>query len=520
MSVVAIPAKTQIASSPASTTPTGTSWTGRPPQRLKDGDFRFFDDTTGATVRVRLPVWKEDNYNAGGYFTLDRNGKRQPIDAWSPAAALGDRGKETALKLLKGGGIDPRNIEIVPTHRRALGGDGREYWLPVARKTREDGVALYFAMQKAQIPTDGSAWMRQGDIPAFREGFTDARRGEAFLGVYQIGQTALGIAALISAPIAGARQKDRGHFELRDAQGRRLTVSMDPSTGKPRGEIRDSRGRLLNQEADSKTKASGSPPKSTASKEPSPPPRGGKIERINVTPSQDLLRRSRLKGRVNLHSEEARVKIFDEFFRHVQPNVTAVELAKMGRERIKNAVGPDLYSRDYALQPDSLFTAVEFLFRGRGYYYEVARDSRKLAGGDAAASDLTRVRLSLRVVDVLDWGVQKLPQYRGWTSRGLSSLDKMQVRTLVKFPILSHAYVVPDVNSRLNPYVQRNDSVELLILANNGRLSSLGPDSNHPRNALNQPLREVIFPSDSVFRVVNDQVMPSGKRVVKLIQVK
>jgi hypothetical protein len=33
-------------------------------------------------------------------------------------------------------------------------------------------------------------------------------------------------------------------------------------------------------------------------------------------------------------------------------------------------------------------------------------------------------------------------------------------------------------------------------------------------------LREVIFPSDSVFRVVNDQVMPSGKRVVKLIQVK
>jgi hypothetical protein len=223
---------------------------------------------------------------------------------------------------------------------------------------------------------------------------------------------------------------------------------------------------------------------------------------------------------VNLHSEEARVKIFDEFFRHVQPNVTAVELAKMGRERIKNAVGPDLYSRDYALQPDSLFTAVEFLFRGRGYYYEVARDSRKLAGGDAAASDLTRVRLSLRVVDVLDWGVQKLPQYRGWTSRGLSSLDKMQVRTLVKFPILSHAYVVPDVNSRLNPYVQRNDSVELLILANNGRLSSLGPDSNHPRNALNQPLREVIFPSDSVFRVVNDQVMPSGKRVVKLIQVK
>jgi hypothetical protein len=33
---------------------------------------------------------------------------------------------------------------------------------------------------------------------------------------------------------------------------------MDPSTGKPRGEIRDSRGRLLNQEVDSKTSASGS----------------------------------------------------------------------------------------------------------------------------------------------------------------------------------------------------------------------------------------------------------------------
>jgi hypothetical protein len=152
-----------------------------------------------------------------------------------------------------------------------------------------------------------------------------------------------------------------------------------------------------------------------------------------------------------LHSEEARVKIFDEFFRHVQPNVTAVELAKMGRERIKNAVGPDLYRRDYAPQPDSFFTVVEFMFRGR-FNVQVGLDSRKLAGGDAAASDLTRVRLSLRVVDVLDWGVQKLPQYRGWASRGLSSLDKMQVGTLVKFPKLSHAYVVPDVKEGLqNP---------------------------------------------------------------------
>jgi hypothetical protein len=172
--------QTLVAQAIAPTTPTGTSWTGRPPQRQQDGDFRFFDDTTGATVRVRLPVWKDDNHNAGGYFTLDRNGKRYSIDAWSPAAALGGRGEATALKLLQGGGIDPRNIEIVPTHRRALGGDGREYWLPVARKTREDGGALYFAMQKAQIPTDGSAWMRQGDLPAFRKGFTDARRGGGF----------------------------------------------------------------------------------------------------------------------------------------------------------------------------------------------------------------------------------------------------------------------------------------------------------------------------------------------------
>jgi hypothetical protein len=522
MSLVAIPVKIDIAPSLVSTTPPGRSWTVRPPQRLKDGDFRFFDPTTGATVRVRLPVWKDDNHNAGGYFTLDRNGKRYSIDAWSPAAALGDKGKATALKLLQGGGIDPRNIEIVPTHRRALGGDGREYWLPVARKTRGDGVALYFAMQKAQIPTDGSAWMRQGDLPAFRQGFTEARRGEAFLKGYQIGQTVLGIVALIRVPSAGARQKGRGDFELQDAQGQ---VSMDPSTGKPLGEIRDSRGRLLNQEVDSKTKASGSPPKSTASKEPSPPPRGGEIERINVTPSQDLSRRNRLKGSVNLGSEEARVQVFNEYFRHVQPKESAGDFAKMGRRRIEDAVGQDLYKKEYAGQPDSFFTAVEFLFRGR-LNNAVARDSRNLAGGSAAASDLARVRLSLRVTVVLDWAVQKLPQYRGWASRGISVSDpaylavKMGVGRLIKFPQASHAYAVQDVNSRVNPYTQRYDSVELLIQAKNGRLSSLGPDSKQPRNALNQPMREVIFPSDSVFRVFNDQVTPKGRRVITLIQVK
>jgi hypothetical protein len=343
---------------------------------------------------------------------------------------------------------------------------------------------------------------------------------------YQIGQTALGIAALISVPIAGARQKkDRGDFELQDAQGRRLKVSMDPSTGKPRGEIRDSRGRLLNQEVDSKTKASGSPPKSTASKEPSPPPRGGEIERINVTPSQDLSGRDRLKGSVNLGSEEARVQVFNEYFRHVQPNASVGDFAKMGRRRIEDAVGQDLYKKEYAGQPDSFFTAVEFLFRGR-FNNEVARDSRNLAGGSAAASDLARVRLSLRVTDVLDWAVQKLPQYRGWASRGISVsdpaylADKMSVGTLITFPQASHAYAVQDVNSRLNPYTQRYDSVELLIQAKNGRLSSLGPDSKQPKNALNQPMREVIFPKDSVFRVVNDQVTPKGRRVITLFQVK
>ena len=96
----------------------------------------------------------------------------------------------------------------------------------------------------------------------------------------------------------------------------------------------------------------------------------------------------------------------------------------------------------------------------------------------------------------------------------------MSVGTLLKFPQPSHAYAVQDVNSRVNPYTQSYDSVELLIQAKNGRLSSLGPDSKQPTNALNQPMREVIFPSDSVFRVVNDQVTPEGRRVITLIQVK
>ena len=144
---------------------------GRPAQMQAEGLVAvFFDDREGITYTVRMPLFKDDNWNLGGYFTI-ASGKRVPIEGWSPQAAQG-RGRELIRALLVAGRIDPSLISARRTHERCLGGDGGQHWLPLARQSFRDGQAAYWAYEAARIPT-GSA--PKGGSPEFERGWREAR---------------------------------------------------------------------------------------------------------------------------------------------------------------------------------------------------------------------------------------------------------------------------------------------------------------------------------------------------------
>jgi hypothetical protein len=234
---------TEVAQAVSPGMPEGTSWTGRPPQRQEDLNFKFFDERTGQTVTVTQPLWKDDNWNLGGYFTVDTQGNRHNIDAWSPAAAHGQNARQVVLKLVNEGLIDLRNVSIVQTHRQMFGGDGGVYWIPTARQTREDGTALFHAQRAAQIPTDSARTIQPNDNPEFARGYRDAELGDRVLAGYALFQTSLAIAGTVVAPINTARIQGRGNFEVVNPNtGQRLRVSSDPRTGGVQGTLYDRNG--------------------------------------------------------------------------------------------------------------------------------------------------------------------------------------------------------------------------------------------------------------------------------------
>ncbi|NJM33597.1 MAG: hypothetical protein HC850_01605 [Rhodomicrobium sp.] len=223
--------------------PQSTSWTGRPPQRQEDLNFRFFDDRTGQTVTVIQPLWKDDNWNLGGYFTMDSQGQRHNISAWSPAAAHGVNARDVVLDLLNQGLIDPGNVTITQTHAQMLGGDGAPHWIPTARQTYQDGVALFHAQRAAQIPTDSSVTIQPSDNAAFASGYRDAELGDRVLAGYALFQTSLAIAGTVVAPINMARIQGRGNFDIVNPNtGQRLRVSSNPRTGGINGTLYDRNG--------------------------------------------------------------------------------------------------------------------------------------------------------------------------------------------------------------------------------------------------------------------------------------
>lgn len=215
--------------------PTTTSWTGKPAQRQEDLRFSFFDNTTGRTVTVTQPLWKDDNWNLGGYFTLDKNGRRVDISAWSPAAAGGQNAREVVLNLYNSGSIDPRQVTIAQTHRQTLGGDGGAHWLPTARATAQDGVALFNAQRAAGIPTGSAREIRPNDSTAFAEGYRNAEITERVVAGYAIGQTVLGIAS----PLGRGRAPTT---IVNGRTGQRLDITSNPRTGGITGTLSDRNG--------------------------------------------------------------------------------------------------------------------------------------------------------------------------------------------------------------------------------------------------------------------------------------
>jgi hypothetical protein len=210
---------------------------------MPDLGFSWVDHNTGRTVQVALPLWKDDNWNLGGYFTVDRNGRRIDIDAWSPAAAHGTRGREVAQGLWRAGAIDPRQVKVSgnATHQLQFGGDGGQYWIPTSRQTREDGAALFRAKQAAVIPTDSSRTLRPDDNAQFAQGYRDAEFANNVLTGLAVFQTVIGFAGSVNGAMS-----QRGTTTLvNPTTGQTLKARTDPRTGRLVGTIYDKNGRPL-----------------------------------------------------------------------------------------------------------------------------------------------------------------------------------------------------------------------------------------------------------------------------------
>jgi hypothetical protein len=51
------------------------------------GTFTWIDGSSGQTRSGQWPIYKDDNWNLGGYFINDPSGKRVDLDAWTPRVA-------------------------------------------------------------------------------------------------------------------------------------------------------------------------------------------------------------------------------------------------------------------------------------------------------------------------------------------------------------------------------------------------------------------------------------------------
>jgi hypothetical protein len=109
-----------------------------------------FSDGSGSTTTVRLPLYKDDNGNLGGYFTMV-GGQRVPLQGWSPGAAQGHAG-QVIESLWAQGRIDASHASTRRTHERVMGGDGAQHWVPLARQSARDGRNLFWAYNAAGLP--------------------------------------------------------------------------------------------------------------------------------------------------------------------------------------------------------------------------------------------------------------------------------------------------------------------------------------------------------------------------------
>ena len=210
---------------------------GRPAHVQREGlTASFFDK--GFTTTVRLPLYKDDNRNLGGYFT--RVGvTRVPLEGWSPAAAQRS-GSKVIQSLRAQGRIDPIHIsQPSRTHQQVKGGDGQLHWVPVPGKSRLDGNLAFWAYHAAGLAT-GS--VPKGGSPEFGRGWNEARGARGLLAGMAVVDGVLGILGAGAGATRGLRPPTRG---ARQAGG--PNVARDtPTKVTPTGTIEVANGgRLL-----------------------------------------------------------------------------------------------------------------------------------------------------------------------------------------------------------------------------------------------------------------------------------
>ena len=178
---------------------------GRPAHVRREGLSASFFDGAGSTTTVRLPLYKDDNGNLGGYFTMV-GGKRVALQGWSPAAAQSN-GREVIESLRAQGRIDPDSMITRRTHERVMGGDGGQHWMPLARQSASDGRDAFWAYTAAGIPTDA---VPKGGTPAFARGWNEARRGRGLLAGMAAVDATLGVLGAGAGAARGLRPSTRG----------------------------------------------------------------------------------------------------------------------------------------------------------------------------------------------------------------------------------------------------------------------------------------------------------------------
>ena len=178
---------------------------GRPAHVQREGlTASFFDK--GFTTTVRLPLYKDDNWNLGGYFTRV-GGMRVPVGGWSPEAAQAS-GSKVIQSLRAQGRIDPRLISKQSrTHHQIKGSDGQLYWVPVPGKSRLDGNLAFWAHHAAGLATNS---VPKGGTSEFGRGWNAARRDRGLLAGMAVVDSVLGIVGAGAGATRGLRPPTRG----------------------------------------------------------------------------------------------------------------------------------------------------------------------------------------------------------------------------------------------------------------------------------------------------------------------